>query len=60
VWLSGKKGYKLRPATEAYKLSYNYINCTINLVVRSFGKRIAGACILVAQGGLGGCRLGVQ
>jgi hypothetical protein len=24
--------------TKAYKLSYNYINCTINLVGRSFGK----------------------
>jgi hypothetical protein len=34
----GKKGYKLRLATNAYKLSHNYINFTINLVGRSFGK----------------------
>jgi hypothetical protein len=38
VWLSGKKGYKLRLTTKAYKLSYNYINYTINLVGRAFGK----------------------
>jgi hypothetical protein len=39
----GKKGvqtkekYKLRLITKAYKLSYNDINYTINLVGRSFG-----------------------
>jgi hypothetical protein len=38
VWLSWKKGYKLRLTTKAYKLSYNYINYTINLVGRSFGR----------------------
>jgi hypothetical protein len=44
VWLSGEKRvqtnekYKLRLTTEAYKLSYNYINYTINLVGRSFDK----------------------
>jgi hypothetical protein len=37
VWLSGKKGYKLRLTTKAYKLSYNCINYVINLVGRSFG-----------------------
>jgi hypothetical protein len=30
--------YKLKLTTKAYKLSYNYINYTINLVGRSFGK----------------------
>jgi hypothetical protein len=43
VWLSGKRiqtneKYKLRLTTKAYKLSCNYINYTINLVGRSFGK----------------------
>jgi hypothetical protein len=42
MWLSGRrvqtKAYKLRFTTKAYKLSYNYINCTINLVGRSRGK----------------------
>jgi hypothetical protein len=33
-----KVKYKLRLTTKAYKLSYNYINCTIYLVGRSFGK----------------------
>jgi hypothetical protein len=35
-----KEDYKLRLTTKAYKLSYsyNYINGTINLVDRSFGK----------------------
>jgi hypothetical protein len=33
-----KEKYKLRFTTKAYKLSYNYINYTINLVGRSFGK----------------------
>jgi hypothetical protein len=33
-----KEKYKLRVTTEAYKLSYNYINYTINPVGRSFGK----------------------
>jgi hypothetical protein len=33
-----KEKFKLRLTTKAYKLSYNYINCTINLVGRSFGK----------------------
>jgi hypothetical protein len=32
-----KEKYKLRLTTKAYKLSYNYINYTINLVGRSFG-----------------------
>jgi hypothetical protein len=30
--------YKLILTTKAYKLSYNYVNYTINLVGRSFGK----------------------
>jgi hypothetical protein len=30
--------FKLRLTTKAYKLSYNYINYTINLVGKSFGK----------------------
>jgi hypothetical protein len=30
--------YKLILTTKAYKLSYNYINYTINVVGRSFGK----------------------
>jgi hypothetical protein len=34
----GKKAYKLRLTTKVYKLSYDYINYTINLVGRSFGK----------------------
>jgi hypothetical protein len=33
-----KEKYKLRLTTKAYKLSYNYINYTINLVGRSFSK----------------------
>jgi hypothetical protein len=33
-----KKKYKLRLTTKAYKLSYNYINYTINPVGRPFGK----------------------
>jgi hypothetical protein len=33
-----KEKYKLRLKTKAYILSYNYINYTINLVGRSFGK----------------------
>jgi hypothetical protein len=33
-----KEKYKLRLTTKAYKLSYNYINYTIKLVGRSFGK----------------------
>jgi hypothetical protein len=33
-----EKGYKLRLTTKAFKLSYNYINCAINLVGRSFDK----------------------
>jgi hypothetical protein len=33
-----KEKYKLRLTTEAFKLSYNDINYTINLVGRSFGK----------------------
>jgi hypothetical protein len=33
-----KDYYKLRLTTKAYKLCHNYINCTINLVGRSFGK----------------------
>jgi hypothetical protein len=33
-----KEKYKLRLTTKAYKLIYNYINYTINLVGRSFGK----------------------
>jgi hypothetical protein len=33
-----KEKYKVRLTTKAYKLSYNYINYTINLVGRSFGK----------------------
>jgi hypothetical protein len=32
-----KEKYKRRLTTKAYKLSYNYINYTINLVGRSFG-----------------------
>jgi hypothetical protein len=52
-----KGKYKLRLTTKAYKLSYNYINYTINLVGRSFASGVAGACVLVAQGGLGGRRL---
>jgi hypothetical protein len=35
-----KEKYKLRLTTKAYKLSYNYINYTINLVGRSFGRWI--------------------
>jgi hypothetical protein len=35
-----KEKYKLRLTTKAYKLSYNYINYTINLVGRSFGRRL--------------------
>jgi hypothetical protein len=33
-----KEKYKLRLTTKAYKLSYNYINYTINPVGRPFGK----------------------
>jgi hypothetical protein len=33
-----KKKFKLRLTTNAYELSYDYINYTINLVGRSFGK----------------------
>jgi hypothetical protein len=33
-----KEKYKLRLTTKAYKLIYNYINYTINLAGRSFGK----------------------
>jgi hypothetical protein len=32
-----KEKYKVILTTKAYKLSHNYINCTINLVGRSFG-----------------------
>jgi hypothetical protein len=35
-----KKEYKLRLTTKAYKLGYNYINYTINLVGRSFGSPV--------------------
>jgi hypothetical protein len=45
----GKKGYKLRKIqTKTYKISYNYINYTINLVGRSFGRwsrrRLCSGC----------------
>jgi hypothetical protein len=33
-----KEKYKLRLTTKNYKLSYDYLNYTINLVGRSFGK----------------------
>jgi hypothetical protein len=33
-----KGKYKLKLTIKAYKLSYKYINCTINLAFRSFGK----------------------
>jgi hypothetical protein len=36
--VEAKEKYKLRLTTKAYKLSYNYINYTINLVGTSFGK----------------------
>jgi hypothetical protein len=36
--VQSKEKYKLRLTTKAYKLSYNCINYTINLVGRSFGK----------------------
>jgi hypothetical protein len=45
VAVGGKKGtkekYKLRFTTKAYKLSYNYINYTINLVGRSLAGGVA-------------------
>jgi hypothetical protein len=33
-----KEKYKLRLTIKAYKLSYNYLNYTINLVGRSLGR----------------------
>jgi hypothetical protein len=50
----GKKGYKLRLTTKAYRLSYNYINYTINLVGRLFGRwrhrRLCSGCSLDYNG----------
>jgi hypothetical protein len=43
-----KEKYKLRLTTKAYKLSYNYLNYTINLVGRAFGRwlrrRLCSVC----------------
>jgi hypothetical protein len=45
--------YKLRLTTKAYKLSYNYLNYTINLVGRSFGsnqyKFVADLLIIIIK-----------
>jgi hypothetical protein len=52
--------YKLRLTTKAYKPSYNYINYTINLAGRPFGKWRRRRLRSGGSRGLGGCRSGVQ
>jgi hypothetical protein len=58
--VQNKEKYKLRLTTKAYTLSYSYINYTINLVGRSFGKCRRRRLRSGGSRGLGGRRSGVR